>query len=177
MAFVLEVSDKINSDGKEHILVPGLMSDMSIKGPVFWMRAGWWTETPVQKLWGFPVWLNSVSVTGIVALSSPTTNKINVAHKTYKFPLNSVHMVFNLMTILYSLYDKHAQLSHCFSFLSPICLMPSLSSISSCTLGISMCSRGPWGGPFTGVSKLRLFLLIKRNNISIYINLCLSENV
>lgn len=24
---------------------------------------------------------------------------------------------------------------------------------------MSMCSRGPWGGPFTGVSKLRLFLL------------------
>lgn len=54
-----------------HLLVPGLMSDMSIRGPVFWMRAGWWTDTPVQKLWGFPVWLNSVSVTGIVALSSP----------------------------------------------------------------------------------------------------------
>lgn len=24
---------------------------------------------------------------------------------------------------------------------------------------MSMCSRGPWGGPFTGVSKLLLFLL------------------
>ncbi len=46
-------------------------------------------------------------------------------------------------------------------FFSPICLMPSLSSISSCTLGMSMCNRGPWGGPFTGVSKLRLFLLIQ----------------
>lgn len=42
---------------------------------------------------------------------------------------------------------------------SPNCLMPSLSSISSWTLGMSMCNRGPWGGPFTGVSKLRLFLL------------------
>ena len=42
---------------------------------------------------------------------------------------------------------------------SPSCLMPSLSSMSSWTLGMSMCSRGPWGGPFTGVSKLRLFLL------------------
>lgn len=46
--------------------------------------------------------------------------------------------------------------------LSPICLMPSLSSISSCTLGMSMCNRGPWGGPFTGVSKLRLFLLVQK---------------
>lgn len=42
---------------------------------------------------------------------------------------------------------------------SPSCLMPSLSSMSSWTLGMSMCSLGPWGGPFTGVSKLRLFLL------------------
>lgn len=25
---------------REHLLVPGLMSDMSIKGPVFWIRAG-----------------------------------------------------------------------------------------------------------------------------------------
>lgn len=88
MAFAIEVSGKMNSDGKEHILVPGLMSDMSIKGPVFWMRAGWWTETPVQKLWGFPVWLNSVSVTGIVALSSPTTSKTNLVHQTYKVPSN-----------------------------------------------------------------------------------------
>lgn len=41
----------------------------------------------------------------------------------------------------------------------PICLMPSLSSMSSWTRGMSMCSLGPWGGPFTGVSILRLFLL------------------
>lgn len=41
----------------------------------------------------------------------------------------------------------------------PSCLMPSLSSMRSCTRGMSMCSRGPCGGPFTGVSKLRLFLL------------------
>lgn len=41
----------------------------------------------------------------------------------------------------------------------PSCLMPSLSSMSSCTRGMSMCRRGPCGGPFTGVSKLRLFLL------------------
>lgn len=54
-----------------NLLVPGLMSDMSIKGPVFWIRAGWCTDTPVQKLWGFTDWLNSVSVTGMVALSSP----------------------------------------------------------------------------------------------------------
>lgn len=54
-----------------HLLVPGRMSDMSIKGPVFWIRAGWCSETPVQKLWGFTAWLNSVSVTGMVALSSP----------------------------------------------------------------------------------------------------------
>lgn len=46
----------------------------------------------------------------------------------------------------------------------PICLIPSLSSMSSCTRGISMCSRGPWGGPFTGVSKLRLFLLLQVQN-------------
>lgn len=45
---------------------------------------------------------------------------------------------------------------------SPSCLMPSLSSMSSWTLGMSMWSRGPWGGPFTGVSKLRLFLLWKK---------------
>lgn len=41
----------------------------------------------------------------------------------------------------------------------PSCLMPSLSSMRSCTRGMSMCRRGPCGGPFTGVSKLRLFLL------------------
>lgn len=45
---------------------------------------------------------------------------------------------------------------------SPICLMPSLSSMRSWTRGISICSRGPCGGPFTGVSKLRLFLLSGR---------------
>lgn len=33
-------TDKTNSEEREHLLVPGLMSDMSIKGPVFWMRAG-----------------------------------------------------------------------------------------------------------------------------------------
>lgn len=72
---------QIDSEEREHLLVPGLMSDMSIKGPVFWMRAGWWTDTPVQKLWGFPVWLNSVSVTGIVALSSPIRDRMNKKKK------------------------------------------------------------------------------------------------
>lgn len=32
------------------LLVPGRMSDMSIRGPELWMRAGWCKETPVQKL-------------------------------------------------------------------------------------------------------------------------------
>lgn len=41
----------------------------------------------------------------------------------------------------------------------PICLMPSLSSMRSWTRGMSIWSLGPWGGPFTGVSMLRLFLL------------------
>lgn len=66
----------VPSPGNLYSLVPGLMSDMSIRGPVFWMRAWWWTDTPVQKLWGFPVWLNSVSVTGMVALSSPVGGKV-----------------------------------------------------------------------------------------------------
>ena len=47
------------------------MSDMSIKGPEFWMRAWWCRDTPVQKFCGFTDWLNSVSVTGTAALSSP----------------------------------------------------------------------------------------------------------
>ena len=55
----------------KYSLVPGRMSDMSINGPVFWMRAGWCRDTPVQKLCGFTDWLNSVSVTGAAALSSP----------------------------------------------------------------------------------------------------------
>lgn len=64
-------------------------------------------------------------------------------------------------TLLHRHVTRHDN-SLCLSLvLSPICLMPSLSSISSCTLGMSMCNRGPWGGPFTGVSKLRLFLLIQ----------------
>lgn len=128
---------------KVYLLVPGLMSDMSIRGPVFWMRAGWWTDTPVQKLWGFPVWLNSVSVTGIVALSSPA---------------NSPGWVLPQQNSMWRSPNTHRS----FCLVSPICLMPSLSSISSCTLGMSMCKRGPWGGPFTGVSKLRLFLLLEK---------------
>lgn len=52
-------------------LVPGRMSDMSIKGPEFWIRAWWCSDTPVQKFCGFTDWLNSVSVTGTAALSSP----------------------------------------------------------------------------------------------------------
>lgn len=149
-----------------NLLVPGLMSDMSIKGPVFWMRAGWWTDTPVQKLWGFPVWLNSVSVTGIVALSSPIRDRIKTFEKTFlqlgKKPqiliTSNFHVTFNIM-----LFEHTQLLPLSLSLpLSPICLMPSLSSISSCTLGMSMCNRGPWGGPFTGVSKLRLFLLVQK---------------
>lgn len=124
------------------------MSDMSINGPVFWMRAGWWTDTPVQKLWGLPVWLNSVSVTGIVALSSPRRPRTNMSEKSV--------FIFSFDPTVFR--DNYLSLSF---LISPICLMPSLSSISSCTLGMSMCNRGPWGGPFTGVSKLRLFLLIK----------------
>ena len=46
----LFTTDEMDREGREDLLVPGLMSDMSIKGPVFWMRAGWWTDTPVQKL-------------------------------------------------------------------------------------------------------------------------------
>lgn len=56
-------------------LVPGRMSDMSIKGPEFWIRAWWCRDTPVQKFWGFTDWLNSVSVTGTAALSSPVASK------------------------------------------------------------------------------------------------------
>lgn len=56
---------------EEYKLVPGRMSDMSMRGPELWMRAGWCSDTPVQKLWGFTAWLNSASVTGMVALSSP----------------------------------------------------------------------------------------------------------
>lgn len=140
----------MDSEEREHLLVPGLISDMSIKGPVFWMRAGWWTDTPVQKLWGFPVWLNSVSVTGMVALSSPVRDRIN------DYPNTDPQMGTRIRT---QAQDLSLSLS---LFFSPICLMPSLSSISSCTLGMSMCKRGPWGGPFTGVSKLRLFLLLQR---------------
>lgn len=44
---------------------------MSIKGPEFWMRAWWCRDTPVQKFCGLTDWLNSVSVTGTAALSSP----------------------------------------------------------------------------------------------------------
>lgn len=44
---------------------------MSMRGPELWMRAGWCSDTPVQKLWGLTAWLNSASVTGMVALSSP----------------------------------------------------------------------------------------------------------
>lgn len=139
------------------------MSDMSIKGPVFWMRAGWWTDTPVQKLWGFPVWLNSVSVTGIVALSSPIRDRINISEK-------QLLQVKKKEVIFMSHLTKRCVNYH-FLFLSPICLMPSLSSISSCTLGMSMCNRGPWGGPFTGVSKLRLFLLIQRYKTHTHTNI------
>lgn len=60
---------------KHNSLVPGRMSDMSIKGPEFWMRAWWCRDTPVQKFCGFTDWLNSVSVTGTAALSSPAPGK------------------------------------------------------------------------------------------------------
>lgn len=60
---------------EENSLVPGRMSDMSIKGPEFWIRAWWCRDTPVQKFCGFTDWLNSVSVTGTAALSSPVEGK------------------------------------------------------------------------------------------------------
>lgn len=65
-------------------LVPGRMSDMSIKGPEFWMRAWWCSDTPVQKFCGFTDWLNSVSVTGTAALSSPVARNKRIELHTDK---------------------------------------------------------------------------------------------
>lgn len=105
----------MDNDGEgQHLLVPGLMSDMSIKGPVFWMSAGWWTDTPVQKLWGFPVWLNSVSVTGIVALSSPMRGRMNISEKQ----LLQAYQTFDvkiIRSIAHAQTRKHTILSVCLS--------------------------------------------------------------
>lgn len=74
--YFTERCDKHNKhEPKTNSLVPGRMSDMSIKGPEFWIRAWWCRETPVQKFCGFTDWLNSVSVTGTAALSSPVASK------------------------------------------------------------------------------------------------------
>lgn len=70
-----EINCKKSLSKEKNSLVPGRMSDMSIKGPEFWIRAWWCRDTPVQKFCGFTDWLNSVSVTGTAALSSPVAGK------------------------------------------------------------------------------------------------------
>lgn len=71
---------------RKNSLVPGRMSDISIKGPEFWIRAWWCKDTPVQKFCGFTDWLNSVSVTGTAALSSPVpgNRKTNAKNKHHQ---------------------------------------------------------------------------------------------
>lgn len=94
----------------------------------------------------------------MVALSSPVGDRA----REYKGQISQFSSHLRSTWRNQGLWPDNKPLCH-FLLLSPICLMPSLSSISSCTLGMSMCSRGPCGGPFTGVSKLRLFLLMQKH--------------
>lgn len=107
----------------------------------------------MQKLWGFTAWLNSVSVTGMVALSSPEGGSCSSGLSLPREAPAGPQSVQAWHPALWG--SRGWQLCLCL----PSCLMPSLSSMRSCTRGMSMCRRGPCGGPFTGVSKLRLFLL------------------